>query len=216
MSLLKIVKDIVKRQFLSGVLVIVPLILTYVVLRFLFETIDGILSPIIYRLLGYNIPGLGIVVTILLILLAGTLTRNFAGNKLYKIWERILGNIPIIRVVYNATKQLVEAVTLPNVKTFKEVVLFEYPRKDLYTMGFATSRTKLETTATGTRKLVGIFVPSTPTPVTGFVIFAPEDEVITLNITIEEAVKLIVSGGIVTPPKLAGQTSGNNATVEEK
>ncbi|MEW5922898.1 MAG: DUF502 domain-containing protein [Candidatus Zixiibacteriota bacterium] len=215
MSLLKIVKDIIKRQFLSGVLVIVPLILTYVVLRFLFETIDGILSPFIFRLLGYNIPGLGIVVTILLILLAGSLTRNFAGNKLYKVWERILGNIPIIRVVYNATKQLVEAVTLPNVKTFKEVVLFEYPRKDLYTMGFATSRTRLESSAFGTRRLIGIFVPSTPTPVTGFVIFAPEDEVITLNITIEEAVKLIVSGGIVTPPMLSGLTSNNNAEKKE-
>lgn len=202
MSLIRIVKDIIKRQFLSGVLVIVPLILTYVVLRFLFEAIDGILSPVIFRLLGYNIPGLGIVITLLLILLAGTLTRNFLGDRLYKVWERILGNIPIIRVVYNATKQLVEAVTLPNVKSFKEVVLFEYPRKGLYTMGFATSRVLLETTASGPRKMVGIFVPSTPTPVTGFVIFAPEDEIITLNITIEEAVKLIVSGGIVSPPTL--------------
>ncbi|PKK82563.1 MAG: hypothetical protein CVT49_13175 [candidate division Zixibacteria bacterium HGW-Zixibacteria-1] len=215
MSLFRIVKDIIKRQFLSGVLVIVPLILTYVVLRFLFEAIDGILSPVIFRVFGYHVPGLGIVVTLLIILLAGFLTRNFLGDRLYKVWERILGKIPIIRVVYNATKQLVEAVTLPNVKTFKEVILFEYPRKGLYTIGFATSRFRLESTASGSRKMVGIFVPSTPTPVTGFVIFAPEDEIITLNITIEEAVKLIVSGGIVSPPTLTDIRPDDIAEVKE-
>jgi len=131
MSVFKIVKDIIKRQFLAGVLVVIPLILTYVVLRFLFETIDGILSPLIMRAFQYHIPGLGIVVTILLILLAGFFTRNLIGAKLYKYGDRILANIPVIRVVYLATKQLVEAVTLPSVKAFKEVVMVEYPRVGL-------------------------------------------------------------------------------------
>ena len=214
MSVFKIVKDILKRQFLAGVLVVVPLILTYVVLRFLFETIDGILSPLIMRAFNYHIPGLGIIVTILLILLAGFFTRNLIGAKLYKFGDKILGNIPIIRVVYLATKQLVEAVSLPNVKAFKEVVMVEYPRRGLYTVGFATSNVQVRADKIGAKKMVGIFIPSTPTPVSGFVIFAPTEEIITLNITVEEALKLLVSGGIVAPPEFTALDHGNNAEVK--
>ncbi|HDL03290.1 MAG: DUF502 domain-containing protein [Candidatus Zixiibacteriota bacterium] len=213
MSVFKIVKDIIKRQFLAGVLVVIPLILTYVVLRFLFETIDGILSPLIMRAFQYHIPGLGIVVTILLILLAGFFTRNLIGAKLYKYGDRILANIPVIRVVYLATKQLVEAVTLPSVKAFKEVVMVEYPRVGLYAIGFATNNVKLISNKAGTSRMVGIFIPSTPTPVSGFVIFAPEDEIITLNISVEDALKLLVSGGIVAPPELAALDHGDIAEV---
>jgi len=214
MSIFKVVKDVIKRQFFSGVLVVVPLILTYVVLRFLFETIDGILSPLINRAFDYTIPGLGIIVTILIILLAGFFTRNFIGARLYKYGDRILANIPIIRVVYLATKQLVEAVSVPNVKTFKEVVMIEYPRKGLYAVGFATSRIKMEKTNEGSRNMVGVFIPSTPTPVSGFVIFSPEEEIITLKITVEEAIKLLVSGGIVMPPTLTGLEPGSIAEVK--
>jgi len=213
MSVFKIVKDIIKRQFLAGVLVVIPLILTYVVLRFLFETIDGILSPLIMRAFQYHIPGLGIVVTILLILLAGFFTRNLIGAKLYKYGDRILANIPVIRVVYLATKQLVEAVTLPSVKAFKEVVMVEYPRVGLYAIGFATNNVRLINNKAGTSRMVGIFIPSTPTPVSGFVIFAPEDEIITLNISVEDALKLLVSGGIVAPPELAALDHGDIAEV---
>jgi len=214
MSLFRIVKGIIRRQFLSGVLVVVPLILTYVVLRFLFELIDGILSPLIYRTLGYNIPGLGIIVTILLILLAGFFTRNLIGARLYKYGDRVLANIPIIRIVYMATKQLVEAVSVPNIKTFKEVVMVEYPRRGLFAIGFATSRVRLENRGEEPVKLVGVFIPSTPTPVSGFVIFSPEKDIITLNISVEEAIKLLVSGGIVAPPAFGGMEPGKIAEVE--
>jgi uncharacterized membrane protein len=202
MSVFKVVRDIVRRQFLSGVLIVVPLILTYVVLRFLFESVDGVLSPLAERILGYTIPGLGIAITILIIILAGFLTRNIIGATLYKHGDKLLARTPIIRVFYLAAKQLVEAVTIPDLKTFKEVVTIEYPRRGLYVIGFATSRIETTDIKEGPQRMVGVFVPSTPTPVSGFVVFVPEKEVIPLNISVEEAVKLLVSGGIVAPPSL--------------
>ena len=200
MSLLQIVKDVIRRQFVSGVLVVVPLILTYVVLRFLFESFDGVLSPVVQRVFGYHIPGLGIITTILLILLTGFFTRNILGARIYRFGDNILTRTPIIRIFYLAAKQLIEAITIPNVKSFKEVVMIEYPRVGSYAMGFATARIKID--AVSRKNLVGVFVPSTPTPVTGIVIFVPEDEVHRLDLTIEEGIKMIVSGGIVTPDSL--------------
>ncbi len=200
MSLLQIVKDVIRRQFVSGVLVVVPLILTYVVLRFLFESFDGILSPVVERVFGYHIPGLGIITTILLILLTGFFTRNFLGARIYRFGDNILTRTPIIRIFYLAAKQLIEAITIPNIKSFKEVVMIEYPRVGSFALGFATARIKIDEVSQ--KNLVGVFVPSTPTPVSGIVIFVPEDEVHHLDLTIEEGIKMIVSGGIVTPDSL--------------
>jgi uncharacterized membrane protein len=199
MSILRVMRDIIKRQFLSGVLVVVPLILTYLVLRFLFETVDGILSPLIFKLLGYSIPGLGIIATVLIILLMGIVTRNLVGAKLYGYGDKMLTKTPLIRIIYSAAKQLIEAVSVPNIKTFKEVVMIEYPRQGLYAVGFATAKIKFQGGKDGDKKLVGVFIPSTPTPMTGIVVFVAEEDVICMDITVEEGIKLIVSGGIVSP-----------------
>ncbi|MEW5995330.1 MAG: DUF502 domain-containing protein [Candidatus Zixiibacteriota bacterium] len=196
----------VKRFFLSGVLVVVPLILTYLVLRFLFDTIDGILQPLVERALGYYIPGLGIFTTLLIIILAGVLTRNIIGARIYTIGERMLVRMPIIRPVYSAAKQLLEAVTLPSTTSFKEVVLIEYPRRGVYVLGFVSSRLDLVINGE-VRKFATVFVPSTPTPVSGFAVMAPVDEVIPVNMTVEEGIKFLVSGGVASPPQIAGQTA---------
>ncbi len=203
MSIFKTLWDLIKRQFFSGVLVVVPLILTYVVLRFLFESLDGILSPLIFRLIKHNIPGLGIIATIIIIFIAGSLTRNFIGASLIRFGDSMLAKTPVIRIFYLAAKQLIEAMTVPNVKTFKEVVMIEYPRKGVYAVGFATAKIKFEGGPEGDRKLIGVFIPSTPTPMTGIVVFVAEVDVICLNITVEEGIKLIVSGGIVSPPAIS-------------
>jgi uncharacterized membrane protein len=219
MSVFRIIKDIVRRQFLSGVLVVVPLILTYVVLRFLFETVDGILSPLIFKLIGYTIPGLGIIATLLLILITGFLTRNIIGSTLYRYGERFLVGTPIIRIVYLAAKQLVEAITIPNVKSFKEVVMIEYPRTGLYAIGFATTRVRMQNKDDSMIKMVGVFIPSTPTPISGMVVFIPEKDLITLDISVEETLKFLVSGGILSPPDIKWlnhntitKIEGNNAS----
>ena len=199
MNVLRLAKDIVKRQFLSGVLVVVPLIITYIVLRFLFEAVDGILSPLIQKAFGYSVPGLGIVATILIIILAGLLSRNILGATLYRYGDKMLVKTPIIRIFYLAAKQLIQAVTVPQVKSFKEVVMIEYPRPGLFALGFTTTHATLQSGENPGRRLIGVFMPSTPTPFTGWFVLTTEDQIIPVDMTVEEAVKLLVSAGIVTP-----------------
>lgn len=192
---------IIKRQFLSGLLVTIPLIATYFVLRFLFNALDGLLNPIVRGFLGYNIPGLGAVVTLLLILLAGIITTNYAGALLYRWGDRLLARMPLIRVVYSATKQLMESVITPSTRAFSEVVLVEYPRRGVYAIGFLAGRSEIDRDGEGeTMRL--IFIPSTPTPFTGMVILVPEKDIYPIDMGVEEAIKLLVSGGIVTPPRI--------------
>ena len=192
---------IIKRYFVSGVLVVVPIILTIVVIKFIFETVDGLLQPLLQKLLGYSIPGLGIVVTFLLIILAGLLTRNFIGAEIHRLVEKLLTRLPIIRTIYTAAKQLLEAIALPSMGSFKEVVMIEYPRKDAYVICFISNKFKLEKDGQ-LRDFMAIFVPSTPTPISGMVIIVPAEDVIYLDMTIEEAIKYLVSGGVVSPAVL--------------
>jgi uncharacterized membrane protein len=201
--------SIIKKYFISGVLVVVPLILTYLVLKFLFETIDGILQPLIYRVLGYSVFGLGVFVTILLIILAGIFTRNIIGNKIYQLGDKIIVGMPIIRPIYSAAKQLIEAVSKPSMESFKEVVLVEYPRKGVYALGFISNRMNVETEDI-TNTMYSVFVPSTPTPVSGMVILFPKNEVITLNMSVEDGVKFLVSGGVASPDMLKQKTISDN------
>lgn len=200
-SIFKLTKDVLRRQFLSGMLVVVPLILTYVVLRFLFDIIDGILSPYIVRFLGYSIPGLGIISTILIIILTGFFVRSIVGASIYKYGDNLLTKLPIVRIFYLAAKKLIEALAQPNNEAFKEVVMFEYPRRGIWAVGFLTSKIKFVNGSEDQQiELIGVFVPSTPTPISGIVIFAPRKDIVSLDITVEDGLKLIVSGGIVAPP----------------
>ncbi|MFH2050577.1 MAG: DUF502 domain-containing protein [bacterium] len=189
---------LLKKYFVSGVLVVVPLILTYIVLKFLFDTVDGILQPVIHKLFGYYIPGLGLAVTLLLILLAGILTRNYVGARIYKIGERVLSKLPIIRPIYYSAKQLLESVTGPSIKSFKEVALVEYPRKGSWSIGFISNYVEIEKDDTK-QKYISIFIPSTPTPISGMVVLLPVDEVFLLEMSVEEGVKFLVSGGVACP-----------------
>ncbi len=204
MSLVNKVLGSLRLHFLSGVLVVVPIILTYIVLKFLFESLDGILQPILERVLGYSIYGLGVFTTILLIILAGILTRNFIGARLYKVGDRILVRMPIIRPIYSAAKQLLEAVTMPTMDSFKEVALVEYPRRGAFALGFISNRIKIDSGGS-LKKYVSVFVPSTPTPVSGMVIVLPEEDVHPVQMTIEEGVKFLVSGGVASPALIHGK-----------
>lgn len=199
MKVAKKVRDILRRQFVTGVLAVVPLIITYVVLKFLFDTVDGILSPLIIKALGYNLPGLGLITTVLIILLAGFFIRSLIGASLYRRADRLLTRTPLIRIFYMAAKQLIEAVTMPNIRAFKKVVLVKYMDRDLYAVGFATTRVRIIDNDQGRKELVGVFIPSTPTPVTGFVVFVPGKDIYPLDMTVEDALKMLVSGGIVMP-----------------
>ncbi len=194
--------------FLSGVLVIVPIIITYIVLRFLFEGLDNLLSPLITRFLGYNIPGLGVLATILLIFLAGFLTANVVGSRIFKWAEAFVIKTPLVKTIYVSAKQLVEALTIADKKALKQVVLVEYPRKGVYALGFLTEQILIELKDKGEDEMIAVFIPSTPTPVTGLVILFPRKEVTFLDITVEEGVKFFVSGGIASPKKFPLKKTG--------
>jgi uncharacterized membrane protein len=191
---------IFKKYIISGVLVIVPLIITYVVLRFLLSSIDGILSPLLIKYLGYDIPGLGIAIVVMLIVITGVLTHGVIGRQLVAIWDRLLGRVPFVRTIYLASKQLLQSVTNPSESMFQRVVVIPFPRAGMYAFAFASGEVNLESVPGNI--FIAVFVPSTPTPFTGFTYLVKKDEVYPTNISVEDAVKFIVSGGIVTPESL--------------
>ena len=207
------ITSILKRYFISGVLVVVPIILTYIVLKFLFETIDGILQPLLFRVLGYFVPGLGVLTTILLILLAGVLTRNYVGARLHSLGERLLIRLPFVRPIYSAAKQLLEATTGHGTESFKEVVLVEYPRKGVWALGFISNQIVVKVSGT-TSSYTTVFVPSTPTPVSGMVIILPLEDIHRLDMTIEEGIKFLVSGGVASPQMI--QEKDYSGHIEDK
>jgi uncharacterized membrane protein len=198
MSFRKKLNTILRRYFLGGILVIVPLIITVLVLRFLFLRIDGLLSPFITQVLGYKVPGLGVVGTILLIFLAGFLTANVIGSRLFEIWELLLVKTPLVRTIYGSSKQLIEAITTTDKHSFKQVVLAEFPDRGMFCLGFLTKNIKANL-KDKTEDLIVVFIPSTPTPFSGFTMLFPKEKVTPLEMTVEQGIKFFVSGGITAP-----------------
>jgi uncharacterized membrane protein len=185
-----------RNYFLSGVLIIVPLIITYLVLRFLFLGLDGLLSPLINKLIGFNFPGTGLLATLILIFLAGLFASSLIFSRLVSYAESLFNKIPVIRTVYGPAKQLVESLTVADKKGFKRVVLVQFPRRDTYTLGFVAKRVQMNNQA-----LLAIFIPSTPAPFTGWTLLFKEEEVTFLDLSVEEGIEFFVSGGIASPDK---------------
>jgi uncharacterized membrane protein len=193
--------SLIKKYFLSGVLVVVPIILTYLVLRLLFNAVDSILQPVINHFFGISIPGLGIIATILLVFAVGLVTRNLLGSQLVELWDGIMEKMPVIRPIYSASKQLLEAMTSTSAGSFKEVVLIEHPRKGLYALGFVAQRTTMPFGG-ASRDMVTVFIPSTPTPMSGTVVIVPIDDITWLDMTVEAGLSYVVSGGVAVPKDL--------------
>jgi uncharacterized membrane protein len=192
------VLDTIKRYFISGVLVVVPVILTFIVLRFLFEAIDGILGPYLSELLGYYRYGLGVLTTLLIILLAGVFTRNLIGARIYRVGDRILAQVPLIRPIYTASKQLLAALTRTDAGSFQEVALIQYPREGLFSLCFISQRIRIKIDGEP-KEFCTCFIPSTPTPISGMTVMVPAEQVTTVDMTIEQAVSFLVSGGVASP-----------------
>jgi uncharacterized membrane protein len=193
-----------RRNLIAGILVILPLLLTVYVLIILFKFIDGILGRFVNTylmdFLGFYIPGLGIILSLIIIFLVGFLTTHFVGKKLYLILEeKILMNFPLIRHIYPSLKQITEFLFASKRQSFKKVVLVEYPKPSIWVIGFITNKGFVEAEEKTRQGLLNIFIPSSPGPLTGFFILVPRQDVIFLDIPIEEAIKLIVSGGLLNP-----------------
>jgi uncharacterized membrane protein len=193
-----------RTYIVTGLLVWVPLGITVFLVKFMVDFVDRslLLLPPDYRpetLLGMNIPGLGIVLSLVVLLVTGVLAANFFGRKLVHIWESLLQRIPLVRTVYSAAKSFAEVVLTDNTESFKEVLLIEYPRKGLYSLCFQTSTSLGEIQSRTGEEVICVFVPTTPNPTSGVMILVPRKDVIVLDMQIEEAVKMVVSLGVVVP-----------------
>lgn len=193
---------------IAGVLVTAPITITAWLTIAIVNFVDGRVEKLIPpqynpdNLLPFSIPGLGLIAVILFLLLVGMLTTNFLGRFFVRIGESILDRLPVIRSLYSATKQIFETVFASQSDAFREVVLVEYPRKDIWVIGFLTGTAKGEVQNVTKEDVVNIFVPTTPNPTSGFLLFVPKSDVKILDMTVEEGIKLVVSAGIVTPEKI--------------
>ena len=199
----------IRNIFIAGLLVTIPIAFTFFLLNFLFKNLDRALSPLFTKTLifvgvpveeSFRIPGVGVVMTLIIIFLVGVFTTNIFGKKLVHYGENILQKIPVVRSIYTGTKQEVSTIVDADIETFNQVVLVEFPRRDLFAIGFITCENKGEVQAQIEENVVYVFIPTTPNPASGFLVFVPNDQVIELSLTFEEVIKYVVSGGIVSPP----------------
>jgi uncharacterized membrane protein len=193
----------VKKYILTGLLVLIPMFLTLWVLLTLFNWTDRVLNliPRAYRpevLIGFPIPGLGLILTVAIIFVIGGLVANVIGRKMVATGEKILEKIPFLRWFYFSTKQIIEAVFISGQDSFRRAVLLEYPRRGIYSIGFITG----ESTGQLGDKIpdsLTVFVPTTPNPTSGFLIVVPESDTVPLTWSVEEAFRVIISAGVVMP-----------------
>ena len=204
--------------FFTGLLVTAPVLLTVYITWAAIKLIDGQVAgllPGFSELRFANVPGVGLVIGVVLITVIGALAAGFLGRWIIRLGESILNRMPVVRSIYGATKQILETVISTQSDAFREVVLVEYPRKGLWVIGFVTGGTKGEVARRIDIDMVNVFVPTTPNPTSGFLLFCPRKDVIFMEMSVEEAVKLVVSGGIVTPPDSKAKTVARKGTARK-
>ena len=196
----------IRRYFLAGFLVTAPLGITVLIAWWIINFIDEWVTPLIptkynpETYLPFSLPGLGLLILFIALTLIGALTAGLMGRWVVRTGERILNRMPVVRSVYSAFKQIFETILAQQSNAFREAVLIEYPRRGIWAIGFITGTTKGEVQSLTLEETVNIFLPTTPNPTSGFLLFVPREEVMPLDMSVEEAVKMVISGGIVTPP----------------
>jgi uncharacterized membrane protein len=193
-----------RRYFIAGLLVWLPVGATILVFSLLLRLANGLLllMPPALRpetLLGIEIPGLGAILALIVLVITGMLAANLLGRRLVKTYESVLDRIPFVRTVYGVVKHFAEVVFSDSTTSFKKVLLIEYPRKNLYSLAFQTSEDPAEVHAVTGEPIVAVFLPTTPNPTSGFMLFVPTRSVIELDMSVEEALKMIISLGVVVP-----------------
>lgn len=194
-----------RRYLIAGILVWLPLGVTFFLLKILSGLVDQTLAPIPPQyqpgeLLGVDIPGLwGLILTFLILLITGVFAANFVGRSLVNWWEAIMDRIPVVRSIYSAAKNFAEVVFSDSSQSFKKVLLIEYPRKGVYSLAFQTSTELGEIQSRTGEDVVCTFVPTTPNPTSGLIIMVPKKDVIELDMDVDEALKMIISLGVVVP-----------------
>ncbi|MBC8273914.1 MAG: DUF502 domain-containing protein [Chloroflexi bacterium] len=191
------------RQFLAGLFVIVPIGITVLILVWIFNAIDSILQPVIQLIVGHPVPGIGFGVTVVLIYLVGVMASNIGGSRLIHYGESLLSKVPIIGRLYKSIEQIMESFSSSGKSGLMQVVLVEFPRKGMWTIGFITSESPVQPGETH----LNIFIPTSPNPTSGFLQIASEDEVIRTDIPVDDALKMIISAGKVSPQEISHKLS---------
>lgn len=192
-----------RNYFIAGMLVTAPIAITLIITLWFLNLIDSRVRDILsfqndpYQ--NVTIPGLGIVIAIVFFIFVGWLTRNYLGQLLLRLSEYLLDKMPIVRTIYSAIKQIFETVMTSKSQAFRDVVMLEYPRKGIYSLGFLTGKTTGEVEEKTHEDTINVFVPTTPNPTSGFLLFVPRKDVTFLDMTVEEGIKMVVSAGIITP-----------------
>lgn len=198
---------LIRRYLIAGLLVWLPLWVTLLIIRFVVDLLDQTVSllPHAYQpqnLLGFNIPGLGVILSISVLLITGMLMANFVGKWLVEIWEGILAKIPLVRTIYSGVKKILETMFSPGGQSFRKVLLVEYPRKGMWSVAFQTGNGNAELNQKTQKEMVSIFIPTTPNPTSGFLMLVPKEEAIELDMSVDAALKFVISLGVLQPNKM--------------
>ena len=187
-----------RQNFIAGLVILVPVVATIWVIMWLFGIIDGILKPAFEPVFGRPVPGIGFAAILILIYLIGLLVTNVLGKKLVQYGQSIVSRVPVVGQIHNAFKQIMDSLTMAQRNAFKEVVLVEFPRHDMRSVAFITSRSK---DSLG-KELITVYIPTAPNPTSGFVEIVTPDRIIPTNISVEDAMKIVLSAGMVCPPEI--------------
>jgi uncharacterized membrane protein len=197
---MSMLKTSLKRYFLTGLLVIIPIWGTILILKALFVAVDGILGDLLVRLVpSHYVPGLGILALIALVFAAGLFATNFMGRQIVKWWEALLNRVPLVRGIYSTLKSMTDILSFSKQASYNRVVLIQFPKNGHYCLAFVTGVTNGEVQDLTPGPLVHVYVPTSPNPTSGYFLLVPEHEITSVDISVEEAMKLIVSGGLYSP-----------------
>lgn len=204
-----------RRYLAAGLLIWIPLGITILIIKFLVDLMDQtlLLLPDSVRpdvLLGHHIPGLGVVFTVVVVLVTGVVVTNLLGRQLLHWGEQLLGRIPLVRTIYTSAKKVTETIFSSGGKSFRKVVMVEYPRREMWTLAFMTGDGAGEVEAHTGEKMVNVFIPTTPNPTSGFVLMVPAKDVIELSMSTDEGLRMILSAGVVGPANRKDSLPGVN------
>ena len=206
-----------RAYLLTGILITAPMAITFYLAWIFIGFVDGRITPLIpvkynpESYLPFALPGLGLIILVLTLMLIGAITAGFFGRLWIRLSEQLLNRMPVIRSIYNAVKQILETVLAQQSNAFREAVLVEYPRRGIWAIAFITGRTEGEVQNVTEEECINIFLPTTPNPTSGFLLFVPKKDLVSLSMSVEEAIKMVISGGIVTPPDRRPESERDHA-----
>ena len=183
-----------RSKLFAGLATLLPLYFTFIVVKFLFISLEETSGPLLKKL-GFNIPGLGIILTIILIYILGLLVTNFLGKKIFKLGEKVVKKVPVVNIIYSTLKQITDTFTKGSKDTFKGAIYIQYPRRGLWTMAFISG----ESISKEGIAYYHVFVPTTPNPTSGFFLLVPQSDSVKTGMSVEDGLKTIISGGLLAP-----------------